>query len=68
MMNLNNDPIERLLEISDRLPITVLADIKSRMGDWMLSGGKKDDSYMWQQVKFAENWLIFNGGNSNEED
>lgn len=63
---LTKSPIDRILELSDRLPLAVLLDIKSRMGDWMLSGGKQDDPYMWQQVKFAENWLSSNGGLKNE--
>lgn len=54
-------PIDRLIELAPRVPFEITMDIKHRMGDWVLSGGKQDDPYMWQQVKFAENWLKING-------
>lgn len=63
---MNQLPIDRLVELSFKVPAPIILDAKRRMSDWLLSGGKQDDPYMWQQVRFAENWLIFNGGISNE--
>lgn len=59
---MNKSPINRLAELTPKLPYVVINDISKRMEDWVLSGGKQDDPYMWQQVKFAENWIAFNGG------
>lgn len=53
-------PLDRLAEIVNQLPVEVLLDIKSRMGDYVLGGGKLTDPYMWQQIRFAENWIKLN--------
>ena len=52
-------PADRLTEIVDQLPVEVLLDIKNRMGDYLLGGGKLTDPYMWQQIRFAENYLKY---------
>ncbi|MFD1418441.1 DUF6877 family protein [Companilactobacillus keshanensis] len=50
-------PVDSLSEIASDIPIEALIDIKNRMGDWVLSGGKQNDPYMWQQVRYAERFL-----------
>lgn len=36
------------------LPISVLSDVKQRIGDWLASGGKETDPYIKQQVVYAQ--------------
>lgn len=49
--------IEQLTEISSQLPISVLLDIKSRIADWLASGGSESDEYIKQQLVYAKNVL-----------
>lgn len=58
---MNKLPVDRLAELAPRLPDEVMNDIRIRMGDWLVSGGSQNDPYMWQQVRFAENWIEFEG-------
>ena len=37
--------------------IEVLKDINKRMTDWIASGGKEDDPYIKQQLRFAEHFI-----------
>lgn len=46
--------LNRLAEISNQLPFGILLDIDQRVRDWVASGGGEDDSYIWQQVCYAE--------------
>lgn len=50
---------ERILEATSKLPrdiaLKVLMDVHQRITDWRTSGGKDDDSYIEQQVRYAEN-------------
>ncbi|MGV3336992.1 DUF6877 family protein [Latilactobacillus curvatus] len=50
-------PADRLSELvsNNNIPVTALFDVKSRMNDWLASGGKLNDEYMWQQVRYIEN-------------
>lgn len=50
-------PADRLSELvsDNNIPVTALFDVKSRMNDWLASGGKLNDEYMWQQVRYIEN-------------
>ena len=48
-------PVDRFVELADKLPLEAIVDIKTRMGDYVLSGGKINDPYMWQQARYAEN-------------
>lgn len=48
-------PVDRFVELADKLPVDAILDIKTRMGDHMVSGGKINDPYMWQQARYAEN-------------
>lgn len=54
-------PVDRLTELSPMLPHEVIQDISKRMGNWVLGGGNPDDPYMWQQVRYAENWINIMG-------
>lgn len=40
-----------------RLPIEVVRDIDKRITDWLAAGGNKDDQYIKQQFRYAENFL-----------
>ena len=50
---------ERIIELLSkyRYPITVINDIRGRVGDFYLSGNSSDDNdpYLWQQVRYLEN-------------
>lgn len=39
------------------LPKEVLQDIDKRITDWIASGGKEDDPYIKQQLRFAERFI-----------
>lgn len=53
--------IEDLLKA--RLPVEVIRDIEKRITDWLATGGSKDDSYIKQQFRYAENFLKMTRGN-----
>lgn len=46
--------LEKLQEIYTFLPLEVMQDIDKRVGDWLASGGGEDDSYIYQQLRYAE--------------
>lgn len=48
-------PSDRINKVAHLLPAEVLDDIRTRLGDWVLSGGKSDDAYAAQQARYAEN-------------
>jgi len=47
-------PLYELHQIACELPISVLVDVKQRIGDWLASGGKETDPYIRQQVSYAQ--------------
>ena len=47
-------PLYELHQIACELPISVLVDVKQRIGDWLASGGKETDQYIKQQVAYAQ--------------
>lgn len=49
------NPIKEIAKIAHQLPLVVLQDINKRITDWMASGGKDDDPYIEQQLRFAQN-------------
>ncbi|MFL2133035.1 DUF6877 family protein [Desemzia sp. FAM 23990] len=49
------DILSALKNVPNDISIKVLADINQRINDWLASGGKDDDPYIMQQVRFAEN-------------
>ena len=56
------NPIHELYAIGDKLPLEVQMDIDKRNGDWMVSGGKEDDPYVWQQLRYAQRFIRSDGG------
>lgn len=62
-----NDPMERLAELAEFIPLEAMLDIRSRIADWLIAGGKTNDSYIWQQVRYAENCAkVYQGRKNNE--
>ncbi len=49
------NPIREIAKIAHQLPMVVLQDINKRITDWLASGGKEDDPYIEQQLRFAQN-------------
>jgi len=52
------NPIQEILKISNQLPSNVLQDINQRIGDWLAMGGKNDDPYIEQQLRFAKLFVV----------
>ena len=50
--------INQLLEEYD-FPAETVLDIKQRLSDWLVSGGKPTDAYVWQQVRCLENCIKY---------
>lgn len=46
--------IDRITELAPQVPAVVLEDVMNRIKDWVVSGGKEDDPYIEQQLKFVE--------------
>ena len=36
------------------IPVSVLQDVKSRISDWLASGGKETDSYIQRQIDYLK--------------
>lgn len=47
-------PIEEISTLSKHIPLEALKDINGRIGDWLASGGKEDDPYIEQQLRYAK--------------
>lgn len=45
--------LDEIGKMADKLPMPVLEDINKRIGDWLASGGKEDDPYVEQQLRYA---------------
>ncbi|MGK9485127.1 DUF6877 family protein [Bacillus tropicus] len=43
-----------ITELAPQIPIDVLEDVTNRIKDWIVSGGKEDDPYIEQQLRFVE--------------
>lgn len=52
-------PIQIVEALFPLLPKKLLVDINGRMEDWIRSGGKSNDNYMYQQARVAENYYRF---------
>jgi hypothetical protein len=48
------NPMDEIIKISNELPLEVVKDIDKRIGDWLASGGKEDDPYIFQQLSYAK--------------
>lgn len=51
------NPLDELLKISHMIPLFVLQDIEQRIGDWLASGGKANDPYIEQQLRYARRFV-----------
>ncbi len=49
--------LEEIASIAHLLPLEVLQDVNQRCMDWMAPGGKEDDPYIHQQLRFARRFL-----------
>lgn len=50
--------LEQINKIAHQLPLPVLQDIEKRITDWRASGGDgEDDSYIYQQLRFAKRFV-----------
>lgn len=49
--------MDELASISHLLPLSVLQDVDKRCGDWLAAGGKQDDPYIKQQLRFAKYFI-----------
>ena len=58
------NPIEKISAIAHKIPIVALEDINKRVTDWMASGGKETDPYIYQQLRYAENIMEYQEGES----
>lgn len=47
--------IEGIKNINTKLiPIPVMQDVKSRISDWLASGGKETDPYVQRQINYLK--------------
>jgi len=51
--------MDKLASISHLLPLPVLKDINQRCGDWLATGGKDDDPYIHQNLRFAKKFIKY---------
>lgn len=49
--------LSELTKITNNLPLEVLQYVHSRVADWLASGGSDDDSYMYQQLRYAQRFI-----------
>lgn len=60
------NPMQEIIELSGQLPLEVLRDINRRIGDWLAMGGKDDDPYIEQQLRFAKRFIVSEDGEASE--
>ena len=48
---------DELASISHLISLPVLEDVNKRCGDWLATGGKHDDHYIHQQLRFAKRFI-----------
>ena len=53
--------MERILELATEVLIEIMHDMRIRSNAFIAAGGSYDDPYLWQQVRFAENWIKQHG-------
>lgn len=47
-------PMQQIEELIAEMPLPVLQDVRQRLDNWMLSGGKDDDPYVEQQLRYMK--------------
>lgn len=50
-------PINEIAKIAEHIPFEALQDIYRRITDWLASGGKEDDPYVHQQLRYARRFV-----------
>lgn len=50
-------PLERLEHAKAILPEAIYNDVKSRMEDWLESGGRETDPYMYKKLEYAKRFI-----------
>lgn len=50
-------PLERLEHAKVILPEAIYNDVKSRMEDWLESGGREIDPYMYKKLEYAKKFV-----------
>ncbi|WP_197485312.1 DUF6877 family protein [Sporosarcina psychrophila] len=51
------NPINEIHKISHHIPLKALQDIHQRIIDWLAGGGKEDDPYIHQQLRYARQFV-----------
>lgn len=51
------NPIREIHKIAHHIPTKALMDINQRIGDWLAGGGKHDDPYIHQQLRYARRFV-----------
>ncbi|MGF7046377.1 hypothetical protein J2T13_000853 [Paenibacillus sp. DS2015] len=51
------NPLAEINKIQHHLPLEVLQDIDRRIGDWLATGGKEDDPYISQQLRYVKRFV-----------
>lgn len=46
--------MQQIEELISEMPLPVLKDVQRRLTDWASSGGKEDDSYVEQQLRYMK--------------
>lgn len=54
-MNSAAEITKALENVPSEIAVKVLFDVNARITDWISGGGKDDDPYIKQQVRFAKN-------------
>lgn len=58
-MYIKINSINDVIKYSNRIPFNALADVNSRINDWLASGGRESDPYIKQQFKYLERVLNY---------
>lgn len=53
-MDFGKQIVDALEGVPNEIKLPALADISSRLTDWIFAGGKHDDPYIKQQVNYAK--------------
>lgn len=46
--------MQQIEELITEMPLPVLKDVQQRLTDWASSGGKEDDPYVEQQLRYMK--------------
>ncbi|MFD2867568.1 DUF6877 family protein [Kurthia populi] len=46
--------MQQIEELISEMPLPVLKDVQRRLTDWASSGGKEDDPYVEQQLRYMK--------------